>query len=256
MLENLRKYMKVVERDAIAQVSVNCVIFGFHERKLKVIVNKIDLGNETMCVLPGGYVGQKEDLTRAVERVVRESTGLEKILFKQFEVFGNASRSFRNEFPSLKKSLSNDDDRLVEWASQRFISICYLAVVDFNRIKLNPTQFLDAAQWLAVDEGSKLAMDHHAILESARQALIRDLPYAPIASNLLPAKFTLPDLKALIEAIIGRTIDRPNFRRKILGSDVIVKVGRDVKGKRRPADLYSFKHGKRTTFADEYKFGF
>jgi 8-oxo-dGTP diphosphatase len=72
----------------------------------------------------------------------------------------------------------------------------------------------------------------------------------------LPAKFTLPDLHALVESILGRPIERANFRRKILNSEVIVKVGTDGSGKRRPADLYKFKYGKRTSLTDEYKFGF
>jgi 8-oxo-dGTP diphosphatase len=86
--------------------------------------------------------------------------------------------------------------------------------------------------------------------------LLKELPHSPVASNLLPAKFTLPDLHALVEAILGRSIDRPNFRRKILKSDMLTKVGQDTSNKRRPADLYRFKYGKKTSLTEEYKFGF
>jgi hypothetical protein len=232
------------------------VIFGFHEKTLHVIVNKIALGDTTIVVLPGGYIGQKENLSDAVERIVNESTGLEKILFRQFAVFGDASRSFGKEFTSVMRSMSARDKEVMQWVSRRFVSVCYLALVDFSRIVLKPTQFLDAAEWLPIGKNKILSMDHAAIVKSARASLAKEIPYAPVESNLLPAKFTLPDLHALFEAILGREVDRPNFRRKILKSGLIVKVGQDASGKRRPADLYAFKHGKKTSVIDDLKFGF
>lgn len=256
MLEKIKKYVKSLDKEAIPQLSINCVILGFHEKTLKVIVNKVDLGESSILVLPGGYVGQTENLIDAVERIVRESTGLQKIMFKQFEVFGDASRSFGKEFASLQKKLNENDKELMKWFSKRFISVCYLALVDFEKIDLKPTQFLEAAQWLPIDDAKKLAMDHSDIVKSARQSLQKEMPYAPIASNLLRSKFSLPELQALVEAILGRSIDRPNFRRKILKTNMIRKVGQDATGKRRPADLYSFKYGKDTSLIDEYKFGF
>jgi ADP-ribose pyrophosphatase YjhB (NUDIX family) len=256
VIDKIKKYIRFLEKDAIPQLSINCVIFGFHEKKLKVIVNNVDLGPVNILVLPGGYIGQAEDLTDAVERIVRESTGLEKIMCKQFEVFGNASRSFGEEFPSIKKTLSDPDRQIIKWVSKRFVTICYLALVDFDKIDLKPTRFLEAAQWLPVDEAMSLAMDHGSIVSSARESLMKELPHSPIASNLLPSKFTLPELQALIEAILGRSIDRPNFRRKVLKSDMLMKVGQDTTNKRRPADLYRFRYGKKTSLTDEYKFGF
>jgi hypothetical protein len=256
MVEKIRKYFKSVEKEVIPQLSINCVIFGFHEKKLHVIVNRIPLGRTTLVVLPGGYIGQKEDLTVAVERIVRESTGLQKILFKQFAVFGDASRSFGEELSVLADLFPDDDKQAMKWLSQRFLTICYLALVDFDKIELKPTQFMETAEWLPVEKRKILAMDHGEILRNAMDSLLKELPYSPIASNLLPSKFTLPELHALVQAILGREIDRPNFRRKILGSELLVKVGQDTSGKRRPADLYSFRHGKKTNLNDDYKFGF
>jgi len=256
MIERIKKYVKSLEKDAIPQLSINCVIFGFHEKTLKVIVNRIPLGSSTMCVLPGGFIKQTEDLTDAVERIVRENTGLQKILFKQFAVFGNASRSFGAEFSAMAEQFSEEDKRALKWFSNRFLTICYLALVDYDKIELKPTQFMETAEWLSVDKRKILAMDHGEILKSARETLLKELPHSPIASNLLPPKFTLPELHALVEAILGREIDRPNFRRKVLSSDLLVKVGQDSSGMRRPADLYTFKHGKKTSLNDEYRLGF
>jgi 8-oxo-dGTP diphosphatase len=256
MWEKIKKYAESLEKEAMPQLSINCVIFGFHEKQLQVIVNTIALDGNTMLVLPGGYVKQTEDLTVAVERIVREGTGLEKILFQQYAVFGNASRSFGKELVENNIVKAAAGKALLDWVSKRFVTICYLALVDFNKIELKPTQFMEAAQWLSVDKIKILSMDHADIVRSAREKLLKELPYSPIASNLLPAKFTLPDLHALVESILGRPIERANFRRKILNSEVIVKVGTDGSGKRRPADLYKFKYGKRTSLTDEYKFGF
>jgi 8-oxo-dGTP diphosphatase len=255
MIKKIVEFVKSLEAESIPQLSINCVIFGFHEKTLKVIVNEIDLGKKSIVVLPGGYVKQSEDLTEAVERIVRESTGLQKILFKQFAVFGDASRSFGKDL-AASETLNETDKKVLAWFSKRFVSVCYLALVDFDKIDLKPTLFLEAAQWLDIDKAKILAMDHTDIVQSARESLLKELPYSPIASNLLPAKFSLPDLQALVEAILGRSIDRPNFRRKILKTGMITKVGQDASGKRRPADLYAFKYGKKTSLIDEYKFGF
>ena len=101
-----------------------------------------------------------------------------------------------------------------------------------------------------------LAMDHGDILLSARAYSVKELPHTPIVSNLLPTQFTLPDLKALMEAILHRNIDRPNFMRKILSTGMLEKVGLDNTGNRRPADIYRFKYGKNTTLMDKFRFGF
>ncbi len=245
-----------MEEDAIPQLSVNCVIVGFHERTLKVVVNRVMVGDNMLMVLPGGYVNQREDLSEAVERIVKESTGLENMLFRQFDVFGKASRSFANE-PAFRAGLQSGSVHLVlDWFSKRFISLCYIALVDYRTIDLKPTEFFESARWLPLDQVGMLAMDHGDILLSAQKFLLKEMPYTPIASNLLPAQFTLPDLQTLIEAILRRNVDRPNFRRKILSSGILEKVGVDITGKRRPADLYRFKYGKNTTLMDEFKFGF
>ena len=237
-------------------MSVNCVIMGFHEKTLKVVVNKIMAGETMLMVLPGGYVKQKEDLTDSVERIVKESTGLEDMLFKQFAVFGKASRSFGRELAEKTGLQAGSDQIVLDWLDKRFISLCYIALVDYNTIDLNPTEYFDSAQWFPMGQAGMLAMDHGDILKSAQDFLIKEMPYTPIVSNLLPPQFTLPDLQALMESILCRPVDRPNFRRKILSTGLLEKVGVDNSGKRRPANIYRFKYGKNTTLMEEFKFGF
>ncbi len=256
MDKRIAAYFKNLAFTSVPQLSVNCVIFGFYAKQLHVVVNKLCAGKRTIHLLPGGFVGQEEDVADAVQRIVRESTGLEKILFKQFAVFGDADRSFPNEINQFLKSFGSDAGTASAWFSKRFVSICYMALVDFQRIELKPTQFLDAAQWLPVTKAKTLAMDHGKIAKAAHESLKKELPYAPLASNLLPARFTLPELHSLVEAILERPVDRPNFRRKVLKSGMLIKVGQDKSGRRRPADLYAFRHGRRTSLIDEFRFGF
>lgn len=249
MEEKIEEYLIKVRNEAIPQLSINCVIFGFYEKQLRVIVNKIAIGSQSICVLPGGYIRQDEDISDAVMRIVRESTGLEKILFRQFGVFGAASRSFKSEFELFFRATSKEvDKKTLDWWTRRFVTICYLALVDFKKIKLRPTQFMDAAEWMSVGKFETLSLDHGKIVSAARSALAKELPHLPVGSKLLPAKFTLPELQALYEAISGQSVDRANFRRKMLNSNLILKVGQDDSGKRRPADLYKFKSAKTVLF--------
>lgn len=256
MQEKIRNYIETLKTVSIPQLSINCVIMAFHERALKVVVNQISAGDSMLLVLPGGYVKQEEDLTDAVERTVRESTGLGNMLFRQFAVFGKASRSFANELAEKAGPQFGFDPSLLEWLSRRFISLCYIALVDYRNIDLQPTGYTQSARWLPVDQAEVLAMDHGAILQSAREYLAKELPYTPIPSNLLPPQFTLPDLLALVESILNRPIDRPNFRRKILNTGMLEKVGVNSSGRGRPADIYSFRHGKDTSLMDEFRIGF
>ena len=256
MLDKIRRYIESLETDAIPQISVNCVILGFHENTLKVIVNGVSAGENKLMLLPGGYVKQDEDLDDAVKRVAEESTGLNDILLKQFAVFGKASRSFARDIAGLAEARSEIDPSVINWLSRRFLSLCYLALVDYNTIELKPIQFFDSVRWLSIEQAGTLAMDHADIMASAREFLVKEMPYAPIASNLLPTRFTLPDLQVLVESILDRKIDRPNFRRKILSTGMLEKVGIDKTRKRRPADIYRFKYGKTTTLIDNLKFGF
>ncbi len=249
-LKKIKYHLQNLEKETIPQLSLNCVIFGFQDKRLQVVVNRVSVGGQVITVLPGGYIGQKEDLSNAVVRIVHENTGLQNILFQQFAVFGDKSRSFAAEFAKIPVG-----DETLDWMKKRFVTICYFALVDVNQIKLSSNEFLDGAEWLPVSERKMLWMDHADIVESARQTLVKELSYSPIEANLLPKKFTLPEMHALLEQILERPIDRPNFRRKILGSGLVVKVGKDNSSKRRPADLYSIKGGKNTRLIDT-RFGF
>lgn len=242
------------EENYLPHISINCVIIGFSEGTLQVIVNDVVLDRKRITVLPGGYLGKSEDLDHAVERMVRESTGLKDIPVQLFAIFGNANRSFASE---LQKLTGQTEKQIAQaWFAQRFISVGYLALVDHRKIRLHPNPMYQSARWIPLAKANSIAMDHKQMVVQAREALIRDLPHAPIAVRLLPEEFTLPELQILTEAILGRKVDRANFRRKILASESLLRVGSRQIGRGRPADVYRFRRGHQNALDPSVGLGF
>jgi 8-oxo-dGTP diphosphatase len=230
----------------VAQVSVDCVIFTFHEGRLKVAAHKV-YGLDDW-ILPGGYILQQENLDDAAARILSERTGLrDGIYLRQFHTFGQADRSFGRQFKSVAKKIGiRADDTIIKWISQRFITVGYVALVGFEKARLTPGGISEECTWMNVDKAGTLSLDHPGIVQQARNFLIRDLANNHAVNTLLPSRFTLSELHQLYEQLLGRSIDRPNFRRKILSSEVIVKVGKQQNAPGRPADVYRFRKTKKT----------
>ena len=141
MTDKIRKYTIPLEQENIPQLSINCVIFGYSKKTLQFVVNEIASKDKAILLLPGGYVRQSEDVSDAVNRMIKETTGLDNILFKQFAVFGKTSRSFLNEIPELEPITRDLEPSVKVWLNSRFVSLCYFALVDFNEIELGATLF-------------------------------------------------------------------------------------------------------------------
>ena len=127
------------QQNYISQVSIDCVIFGYHERQLKVLIPKLNFKGD-FWALPAGFVYQDEDIDRAAKRILQERTSIKDIYLEQFHVFGNASRNNKAFLDQLIASnphivvSKNDNQREYEWFTQRFISIGYYALVDINKV--------------------------------------------------------------------------------------------------------------------------
>jgi 8-oxo-dGTP diphosphatase len=213
----------------LPHLSIDCVVFGFHDAALKVLVVKIK--DENLWALPGGYVLKTENLSEAANRILRERTGAENIYLQQFSVFSDLNRS--------EGFFEKYED--VIWNKQRFISIGFYALVDFSTVKLVIDAFSDACEWKAIDELPQLIMDHTSIYDNALGTLRKQLNHKPIGLNLLPEKFTMPELQKLYEIILGKKLNRGNFYRKILRYDILVKLDEIRKGGAHKApDLYQF----------------
>lgn len=213
----------------LPQLSIDCVVFGFNDASLKVLITKIK--DQHLWALPGGYVLKNESLIDAANRILFSRTGAENIFLQQFKVFGDLNRSegFFEEYPDTV------------WNKQRFISIGYYALVDYSQVNLVIDEISDACEWKDINELPEFMMDHRAIFDKALLTLRKQLNHKPIGYNLLPQKFTMPELQKLYEIILGKKLNRGNFYRKMLRYDILLKLDESRKGGAHKApDLYQF----------------
>jgi len=230
----------IVDGEAIFQpsLSLDCVIFGFHDNELKVLLIKAKTTEH--WALPGGFVFKEEDLDDAAIRVLKERTGIDDIFLQQFHVFGSAKRSDWNIHRTIFKrdgiELGAD-----HWLLKRFITVGYYALVEFAHVTPTPDTSSDACQWWDLNEIGELFMDHNLILEKALETLRLQLNHLPIGYNLLPQKFTMPELQKLYETILNKTLDRRNFQRRMTGFGILKRLKETRKGgAHRAPFLYSF----------------
>lgn len=213
----------------IPNLSIDCVVFGFDKKELKVLVLKMKSKN--LWALPGGYIKKEEHLIDAASRILKDRTGADNIYLQQFRVFGDLNRSehFFEGFP----------DGL--WHKQRFISIGFYALVDYSIVNLILDETSDNCEWKSIEDLPELMMDHRSILDKALLRLRKELNHKPIGLNLLPEKFTMPEIQKLYEIILNKKLNRGNFYRKMLRYDILEKLNESRKGGAHKApDLYKF----------------
>jgi 8-oxo-dGTP diphosphatase len=213
----------------IPNLSIDCVVFGFHDAILKVLITK--LMDKDLWALPGGYVLKTENLNEAAKRILFSRTGADNIYLQEFKVFSDLNRSagIFDDFP----------DTL--WHKQRFVSVGFYALVDFQDVNLVMDDISDACEWRAIDELPPFMMDHRLIFEKAQDTLRLQLNHKPIGHRLLPEKFTMPELQKLYEIILGKKLNRGNFYRKMLRYHILEKLDESRKGGAHKApDLYKF----------------
>lgn len=210
-----------------AALTVDCVVFGFDGEALKVLLIRRGLEPfKDQWALPGGFVNPDETVDAAALRELQEETGLRDLYIEQLYTFGAVDRDPR----------------------ERVISVAYFALV--RRADHLPVGADDAAEaaWFEVRKAPKLAFDHADILKVALERLRGKIRWQPVGFELLPQKFTLTQLQEIYEAILGHTLDKRNFRKKLLALDLLVPLEEFTKaGSRRPAQLFRFDRRKYET---------
>ena len=216
-------------KDWLPGISVDCVLFCFHENQLKYLTLKFL--NSDVWSLPGGVVGIKEGINDAAKRVLNERTGLSGIFLEQFYCFGEFGRNVnaRLEFEKIKSDILRTTDDL-DWISSRFITLGYLAVVDYSKVNVSPGDISDQFLWQDVTDFKKLFLDHNEIVDKALVKLRECLDTKLIAFSLLPETFTMSEIQQVYETILGTSIVRTNFQRKILSLDILERIEKKYSG--------------------------
>lgn len=206
-------------------ISVDCVIFGYDDKDLKVLLIKSDLEEfEGLYSLLGDLVRPDEDLETASYRILKERTGLDDVYLEQVQAFGSLDRH----------------------PSGRVITIAYYSLIDIRNHKLKLEN--NELHWHSVKTIKKLAFDHKLILDTCLMRLQQQVMENPVVFNLLPEKFSLRELQELYEAILGYELDRRNFRKKISIKDWLTDINEmETDVPHRPGKLYKLKteHRKR-----------
>ncbi len=225
-----RDFLENGQNIYLRHLSVDSVIFGFHENELKVLLIRWKDG--PWC-LPGGFVKKEESLNTSASRILEERTGLNDIFLQQFHVFGDANREKnKKDFNSKLKD---------SWIMDRFVTVGYYALVEYSKVKPKPDWLSDECRWWDIHSIPSLVYDHNEILEKALEILRLSLNDHPIGYNLLPEKFTMPELQRLYETILDKEIDRRNFQKKLLSLDILVRLEeRKTGGAHKAPYLYRF----------------
>ena len=201
-------------------LTVDCVIFGLDaSHRLKVLL--IQRARDPFAgawALPGGFVDMDEDLEAAALRELEEETGVREVYIEQLYTFGAPGRDPRG----------------------RVVSVAYYALVNLTEHGIRSSSDTKDVGWYDVTQLPELAFDHVDILDMALRRLRSKVRYQPVGFELLPEHFTLPQLQRLYETVLGKELNKRNFRTRILKMGILREVGRQRNVAHRPARLYAF----------------
>ena len=204
-------------------IAVDCIIMGFKDNDLHVLAAKRQF--EPMkgsWSLMGGFVNQGESINEAAGRVLDEFTGIDGIFMEQLGAYGEVERD----------------------SGERVVSIAYYALVDMDKFDTSLVEKYDA-RWISISHLPELIFDHNKMVKDTINTLQRRAAVKPIGFNLLGDQFTLPSLQSLYEAIYQETIDKRNFRKKILSMDILEKLDeKDKSSSKRGAFYYQLNKDK------------
>jgi 8-oxo-dGTP diphosphatase len=202
------------------QVTVDLVIFALRDSELQVLLVRRGIPPfEGRWALPGGFIHEDESLDAAARRELEEETGVRDVYMEQLYTFGDPGRDPRG----------------------RVVTVVYYALLTGEQTMPAAGSDAAAVRWWPVRERPPLAFDHQRILAYALERLRTKLEYTTVGFQLLPKKFTLSQLQRVYETILGRELDKRNFRRKMLLLNILKPLNEWAKdGPNRPAQLYRF----------------
>jgi ADP-ribose pyrophosphatase YjhB (NUDIX family) len=218
----------------IPHLSVDCVIFGFHEGELKVLL--LQWKDSKKWCLPGGFILKEEHIDDAAVRILQNRTGLKNIYLQQFYTFGDPVRDRKKNGVSPPKEVKGKS-----WLMARFITVGYWALVEFSKVNPTPDDFSLDCKWWDITKVPHLILDHNEILKKALSSLRLHIQEYPLGKDLLSQKFTMPELQTLYETILGKELDRRNFQKKMLSLGILDRLKERKQGGAHKAPyLYRF----------------
>jgi 8-oxo-dGTP diphosphatase len=199
-------------------VTTDIVIFTIRQDELKVLLIKRALPPfQGEWALPGGFIDLDESLEKGARRELEEETGVSGVYLEQLYTFGQPDRDPR----------------------ERVITVAYYALIPSDKIEIRAATDAEGVSWFGMEEIPELAFDHEQILQAAHQRLAAKLDYSTIAFQFMPKAFTLTELQQVYELILRESVDKRNFRKRILSLNLIKETGKERKaGAHRPAKLY------------------
>lgn len=229
------------------EVAIDCVIFGYENRQLKVLISKLNFKGD-FYALPSGFIFRDEDVDAAAKRILFERTGLQDIYLEEFNVFGKANRKRKEFLDRLIKlnysesELEKTNSPMYKWFTNRFISIGYYALVNIKEVKPQISKIDASIDWYSIHQLPGLIMDYPEVLDKAHKRLKNDIDVKFNAFNLLPEKFTMKEVQEIYETIFEKKFVRTNFQRKILNMDVLERLEKKYTGAKNKAPyLYRIK---------------
>ncbi len=219
--------------EANHSLSVDCVILGFNGSELKVLLIE-SKEHERRNKLPGGMILENETLPNAAQRILSNMTGLKGIYLKQTSIYSDPNRVAVDDLRWINRNHGVESNRIV--------TVGYYALLKLNHTTIRHTTS-KGAHWSSIESATDLMMDHNLILKDTLAIIKSEIMNSPIAFELLPRQFTIRELQDLYSAVLGIEIDKRNFRKKILGSGLLIATGKKEIGvAHKPAEYFMFNH--------------
>jgi len=197
-------------------VAVDCIVFGFDGKELKILLIQRGIEPEAgKWSLMGGFVQKSENLAEATARILKDLTGLEKVYLEELQSFSDINRD----------------------PVERTISLAYFALIDIHKYERQLSNE-HHAEWFPLKKFPKLIFDHNKMVAAAKKRLRYKAAFHPILFELLPGKFSLPQFQNLYEQVYEVTLDKRNFSRKILSTKLLVKQAEKDKANSRKGAFY------------------
>lgn len=243
-MERIRDEILNGDKRYLHNVSIDNVIFGYHNKQLKVLLQRPTGMSDWM--VSGGYIKRTETIDEAAARIATERTGLKHLYLKQFKAFGSPQRTISAAIKA--KSLFYLNGLEIDnstWILDYFVTLGFYTLTEFELVKPTGMYYGEECQWYDIFKLPSLVIDHLLIIEEALKSLRLHIYHYPVGHELLPEKFTLPEITSLYETILEKKLDDRNFSKKLLATGIITKLAeRRYIGPHRSPYLYVFNKEK------------